>query len=593
MPISEVPLRVLPGGISLDSRTGEIQKDGLRIPLSQQLFRLLALLGERAGEVVTRDEIQKDLWSDSFVNFDDSINSAIRRLRQILDSLGGESPVIETVSGRGYRYVAPEREAGSITMFPASTQDHGKPRVAALPFDNLSCDSGEESFADGLTDAVITALAKIPALYVKPRCLVMGRRRLDAGLAGIGRKLKVNAVLQGSIVHFEGRLRVTAQLLSVATEEHLWVDTYICDSGDLFYFQIDVAERIAAQVAAKLAPASKRRHAYVPPVPFANDSNLKAHHTFSTFTNEGFWKSRRYWKQAIRQDPSYAQAFAGLAEAYNMLGMTGLLNAKDALGEAQWAAKRAVEIDDSLAEAHMALAHTYAVQWKWEAAAREFRQALRLDPDMRTGNPCHYVEFLLAAGEPNESVREIARIRAAQPLANFLGVILGWAYYGTRNYDQAIRQHQEVLKEDPTFAMSHVLLGLDYSQKKRYRAAIEHCGKVTTKPGVRLALSALGYIYATAGDKHGAQEILNEHKRLLRTGYASSYASAAIYAAMGEPDAAFEFIDRACDVHDPELLWLKWDPQLDNLRSDPRFQGVLQRIGLHPAQPYWRREAVP
>jgi TolB-like protein/tetratricopeptide (TPR) repeat protein len=587
MPIPEDALQVLPGGLSLDGRTGEIQMDGLRLSLPQQLFRLLALLGERSGEIVTREEIQKDLWSDSFVNFDDSINSAIRRLRQILGNAGGECPLIETVSGRGYRFVAAEKKASLVPELRASGMEQRKPRVAALSFDNLSGISEDGNFADSLTDAVITALAKVPAICVKPRCLVTGCRQLRGGLAALGRKLKVDAILQGSIVHSDCRLRVTAQLISVATEEHLWADTFLCDSGDFFYFQMDVAERISAQVSGKLAPAWKRRHSYIPPMPFANDSNLKAHHTFSTFTNDGFWKSRHYWKQAIRQDPAYAQAFAGLAESYNMLGMSGLLNAKDALDEAQYAAQRAVEIDESLAEAHLALAHTYAVQWKWEAAAREFRQALRSDPDMRTGNPCHYVEFLMAAGGPDESIREIERIRAAQPLAHFLGGILGWAYYATGNYDQAIRQHHEALKDDPRFAMTHVLLGLDFSQKKRYRAAIEHCGRVTSNPGIRLALNALGYIYATAGDKHRAKEILGELKRLQRTSYASFYATAAIYAGMGDLDAAFESLDRACEVHQPELIWLKWDPQLDNLRSDPRFQGVLDRIGLHSAQSYW------
>jgi TolB-like protein/tetratricopeptide (TPR) repeat protein len=593
MPIPEGTLRVLPGGIAIDGRTGEVQKNGLRFSLPGQLFRLLALLGERPGEVVTREEIQSSLWADSFVNFDDSINSAMRRLRQILESAIGESPLIETVSGRGYRLVVPGLRTNTPLALRENPTESDKPRLAALPFNNLSGNPGEEFFAESLTDAVITALAKIPALSVKPRCSVMGYKKLRAGLAATGRRLKVDAVLQGSVVQFEGRLRVTAQLLSVATEEHLWADSYGCDSGDLLDFQMEVAGRISEQVALKLAPAWKRRRSYVPPMPFAQNAHMKAHHTFSTFTNDGFWRARRYWKEAVRQDPRYAQAFAGLAESCNMLGMTGLLNSKDALGEAQIAAKRAVEIDDSLPEGHSALAHTYAVEWKWEAAAREFQRALELDPNMTTGNPCHYVEFLMAAGEPDESIKEIERIREAQPLASFLGVVVGWAYYGNRSYDLALRQHQGVLRNAPKLGVTHVMLGLDYSQKKRYRAAIEHCGKVTSTSGTRLALNALGYIYATAGEKDGAKEILNELKRLLRSGYASSYASAAIYAGMGEVNAAFDCLYRAYEVHDPELMWMKWDPQLDNLRSDPRFQSLISRMGLPGAMPNRSRDTQP
>jgi len=592
MPIPENSTQILPGGIVLDSRTGEVQRNGQKVNLPEQLFRLLTLLGARAGEIVTREEIRKDLWSDSFVNFDDSINSAIRRLRLYLEEGEGTTPRIETVPGRGYRFVVPEMNQATVTALGESAHEPGKPRLAALPFDNLSGNPGEEHLADCLTDAVITALAKLPELYVKPRCLVMGYKQLRLGLAATGRRLRVDAVLQGSVAHFEGRLRVTAQLLSVATEEHLWAESYICDSGNILDFQMDVAGRISAEVAGKLAPARKRRLSYVPPAPFAHHAHLKAHHTFRTFTNDGFWRARRYWKEAVREDPSYAQAFAGLAESYNMLGMTGLLDSRDALGEAQVAAKKAVEIDESLAEAHAALAHTFAVEWNWEAAAQEFRQALQLDPNLTTGNPCHYIEFLMAVGEGDESTKEIERIQAAQPLAHFLGVVAGWAHYANRSYDRAIRQHQDLLKDDPKFGLTHVMLGLAYTQKKRYRAAIEHCGKISSNGGTRLALNALGYIYATAGERHGAKEVLTELKRLFRTGYASSYACAAIYAGMGEVEAAFDFLSRAFEVHDPEMVWLKWDPQLDNLRSDPRFESFLNRMGLRTTLPNWRHETL-
>lgn len=591
MPNPENSPQILPGGIVLDSRTGEVRRNGLKVNLPEQLFRLLALLGARAGEIVTREEIRKGLWSDSFVNFDDSINSAIRRLRLYLEEGGGTTPQIETVPGRGYRFVVPEVNLASVAALGESAQGPGKPRLAALPFDNLSGNPGEDYLADCLTDAVITALAKVPELYVKPRCLVMGYKQLRLGLAATGRRLKVDAVLQGSVAQFEGRLRVTAQLLSVATEEHLWAESFICDSGNLLDFQMEVAGRISAQVAGKLAPARKRRLSYVPPAPFAQHAHLKAHHTFRTFTNDGFWKARRYWKQAVREDPAYAPAFAGLAESYNMLGMTGLLDSIDALGEAQVAAKRALEIDESLAEAHVALAHTYAVEWNWEAAAREFRQALQLDPNLTTGNPCHYIEFLMAVEGVGESIKEIERIQAAQPLAHFLGVVAGWAHYANRSYDQAIRQHQNLLKDDPKFGLTHVMLGLDYTQKKRYRAAIEHCGKISADRGTRLALNALGYVYATAGERHGAKEVLNELKRLFRTGYASSYACATIYAGMGEVEAAFDFLNRAFEVHDPEMVWLRWDPQLDNLRSDSRFENFLSRMGLRTTLPKWRLES--
>ena len=241
-------------------------------------------------------------------------------------------------------------------------------------------------------------------------------------------------------------------------------------------------------------------------------------------------------------------------------------------------------MDDSLAEAHAALAHTYAVEWNWSAASHEFSQALKLDPNMMRGNPCHYVEFLMAAAEQEEAICEIERLHAARPLESFLGLTVGWAHYGYRDYDSALRVHQEVLKNDPQYALAHLMLGYDYSQKKRYRTAIAHFRKTLSNGETRLALNALGYAYALAGDKDAAKEVLNELKRLLKTSFASPYALAAIYAGLGEQEAALDYLARAFERRDPELIWLKWDPHLDNLRSDPRFQRLLNQMGL-PSTP--------
>lgn len=577
-------VRILPGGIRLNERSGEVYRNGSKITLPEQLFRLLVLLGDHPGEVVTREEIRQNLWSGTYVNFDDSINSAVRRLRHLLEDPAEAPQLIETLPGHGYRLLVASSPSATQAMPEASPQAL-KPRVAALPFDNLSGNPGEEYLADSLTDAVTTALAKISALSVKPRCLVMGSKDLSHGLVAMGKRLKVDAVLQGSLVCFEGHLRVSAQLLSVAGEEHLWAESYNCNAGDILAFQMDVAERIAAQVADKLVPLWNRRSPYISPMPGAHDAHLKAHLSFRSFTNDGFWKARQYWKKAVREDPSYPQAYAGLAESYNMLGMTGLLDTTDALDEARGAASRAVKMDESVAEAHSALAHTYAAEWNWSAAGQEFSQALRLDPRLTTGNPCHYVEYLMAVEEPAEVIKEIERIHATRPLSSFLGIMVGWAHYSNRDYDRAIRTHQEVLKNDPRHPLVHLMLALDHSQKKRYRLAIEECRRVLSIGKTRLALNALGYIYAASGNKSGAREIIAQLRRLLRTSFASPYALATVYAGLGESEASFDFLEQACERHDPELLWLRWDPQLDNLRSDPRMQNLLKRMRMRPFLP--------
>jgi TolB-like protein len=584
MSISEISLQILPHAIEVDRRAGEIRKEGLKISLPEQLFRLLVLLLEHPGEVVTREEIRKKLWSDSFVNFDDSINSAIKRLRQCLEDSADKPRFIETLPGYGYRFAVPAEHITSLPIVDTAAEAVG-PRIAVLPFESLSGDPADERLVDGLTDALITALAKVSSLHVKPRSSVMVYKDARKALSATGKKLKVDAVVQGSVVHCGGSVRVTAQLLSVATEEHLWAESYDYEFHNLLAFQTDVAGAIAAQVTEKLIPGHRNSQPSAHPRrPAAYDAYLKAHYVFKNFTDEGLWKARHYWKKAVHEDPNYAKAYAGLAESYNMLGITGVLPAADALTHSREAAKKALEIDDSLSEAHASLGFTHMLEWDWAGAGREFKRAVQLDPNLTTGNPCHYIEYLLAVGRTREAIAEIERAQEIQPLSLFLGVVLGWVHYASHSYDRAVRQHQKVLEIEPNFAFAHWCLGMDYAQKRKYRLAIEECRKARLLGGTRNVLSALGYAYAMAGDKDRAQQVLKELKGLLRTTYAPPYAFATIYAALGKRDEAFDWLGRAYQIHDPGLIWMKWDPQLDHLRSDSRFQELLNSIGLQVSE---------
>jgi TolB-like protein/Tfp pilus assembly protein PilF len=560
-----------------------MRKQGLKISLPGQLFRLFVLLVEHAGEVVTREEIRNFLWSDSFVNFDDSINSAIKRLRQCLEDSAENPRLIETLPGHGYRFAVPVERITPHSTLDAGAGDTVRPRVAVLPFQNLSGDASDEYLANGLTDALVTALAKVPALRVKPLCSMMVYKGARKGFSEAGGKLKVDVVVQGAIVRSGSSVRVTAKLLSVTTEELLWAESYDHEFHDMLAFQTDVAGVIAKQLTDQLTPGWRPVLSRVRPRrPAAYEAYLKAHHVFKNLTAEGLWKARHYWKKAVHEDPDYANAYAGLAESYNMLGIAGLLRATDALAQAREAAKKALEIDGSLSEAHTALACTHMLEWDWAGAGREFRQAIQLDPSLATGNPCHYAEYLMAVGEPGKAISELERAQEIQPLSLILRVILGWVYYGSRYYDRAVRQHQKLLAFDSHFALTHVCLAMDYSQKRWYRAAIEQCRKAKFSGGTRDVLRALGYAYAKAGEKDRARQILKESRELTRDSCSTQYAFATVYAALGEKDAAFDWLGRAYEVRDAGLIWLNWDPQLENLRSDARFQSLLRGMGLHP-----------
>ena len=574
--------QTIPGDFELDAKAGELRKHGLTIRLPEQLFRLLTLLTERSGEVVTREEIRSILWSDRFVNFDDSINSAVKRLRQYLDDSALNSRLIKTLPGRGYRFAVPTEPIKPLPKVDLDTSEEREPRLAVLPFRNLSSNPAEEHLVAGLTDALVTALTKVPKLHVISCRGPLAKKGLDNALSSIGRNLKVDAVVQGTVLRSGNCVRVTIQLLHVATEEYLWAENYDCMLSDILAFHTDISGAIAEHVSEKLLPG--QRHSF-PAVeharrPAAYQAFLKGHHVFKNVTDEGMWKARHYWKQAIREDPQYAKAYAGLAESYNMLGITGLLPAMDALVQSREAAIKALEIDESLSEEHTALAFTRMLEWDWDGAGKEFRRALQIDPNFTTGNPCHYLEYLLAIGRPETAVAELERAQEIQPLSLFLSVILGWAYYGTRQYDKAVRQQQRVVAIEPHFGMAHWSLGLGYLQKRRYRAALDSFQKARLLGGPHNAVSAIGYAYAIMGDKERAQNTLKELKRVLKTSYTPPYAFAAIHAGLGEIDAAFDCLGQSYKAHDIGLLWLKWDPQFDNLRSDPRLQAILGGIGL-------------
>lgn len=578
-------LQGIPGNFELDATAGELRRNGSTIHLPEQLFRLLTLLTQRSGEVVTREEIRSILWSDRFVNFDDSINSAIKRLRQYLDDSAINPKLIKTLPGRGYRFAVPSEPIQPVHNGDVVASKTRGPRLAVLPFRNLSGNAADEHLSAGLTDALVTAVAKIPKLHVVSRRSALGSKGAEHGFSPSDKKLRVDALLQGAVLRSGNRVRVTVQLLNTVTDEFLWAESYDYMFRDILAFHSDVSGAIAEHVAEKLIPESQPRI----PVsahsrhPAAYQSYLKGHSVFKNVTDEGLWKARHYWKKAIREDPDYAKAYAGLAESYNMLGITGLLPASNALAQAREAATKALEIDESLSEAHTALAFTKMLEWDWDGAGKEFRRALQLDPNFTTGNPCHYVEYLLALGRPETAVAELERAQEIQPLSLFLSVILGWAYYGSGQYDKAIWQHRRVVSIDPHFNMAHWCLGLDYLQKRRYRAAIDSFQKARLLGGPRQAIFALGYTYAAMGDKERAHHSLKELKRTLKSSYTPPYAFAAIHAGLGEFDAAFECLDHACKAHDVGMIYLSWDPQLDVLRSDPRFETMLKTIGLKPS----------
>jgi serine/threonine protein kinase/TolB-like protein/Flp pilus assembly protein TadD len=457
--------------------------------------------------------------------------------------------------------------------------------IAVLPLANFSGDPEQEYFADGMTEAVITELGKIGALRVISRTSVMQYKGARTPLPEIARALKVDAVVEGSVLRFGDRVRITAQLIEAATDRHLWSESYERDLRDVLTLQREVARAIANQIQIKLTPQEQARLANAGSVnPEAYDTYLKGRYYQEKRTEEGLKKSIEYFEQAIAKDPNYAPAYSGFADSYSYLGNHGFFPPNEASPRAKAAAAKALEMDESLAEAHTSLAYVKMnYDWDWVGAGKEYRRAIELNPGYTKAHSL-YAWYLAAQGRFGEAIAEMKRALELDPLSLYDNTNLGWHLRMARRYDEAIEQLRMTLDMDPTFAQGRLDLGQVYEQKKMYEQAIVEFRKaITLYGGSAPSTAALGHAYAVAGKRDEAEKVLSELKALSKQKYVSSFDVAVIYTGLGEKEQAFAWLEKAYKQRDGWLAGrLKVDPRLDSLRSDLRFADLLRRVGLPP-----------
>jgi TolB-like protein/DNA-binding winged helix-turn-helix (wHTH) protein/Tfp pilus assembly protein PilF len=631
MPTSEFGVRRLRfDNFELDLRTEELRKHGVRLRLQGQPLQVLAALLKRAGDVVTREELRAQIWTtDTFVDFDHSLHNAIARLREVLGDSAERPRYIETLPRRGYRFIAPV-DAGdvpatagaadsapptalpghprlikshallltmafavlviSIVLWLARTggaPTNAAPRlnsIAVLPLENLSGDPSQEFFADGMTDQLITDLAKVGSLRVISRTSVMRYKGTRKGLPEIARELNVDAIVEGSVVRSGQRVRVTAQLIQAPTDQHLWAETYDRDLGDILKLQGEVANAIAGQVRAQLTPTQQaliRRAAAVDPA--AYDAYLKGRLYFvNEFTKpDSLKKAQHLFEEAIQKDPNFALAYAGLADTYVYLAFSGALQKESAYQSAKQALAKALELDDTIGEAHDTLGVLYwQFDWDWDAAEREFNRAIALAPSYSCAHEDRAI-FLAAAGRRSEALAEIAKIdqldysfSSATAESN--------TYYALRDYPALIEASRRALLLDPKDSGQHYFLGVGYEGTGEVQQAISEFQKaVQFSDGSLGPAVALAHAYSAAGKKAEAEKILRDLERKARHTSASPYTMATIYAGLGDNDKAFDLLEKAYSEKSLDFaLGLQSDLLLDRLRPDPRFQIMLRRIGL-------------
>jgi TolB-like protein/DNA-binding winged helix-turn-helix (wHTH) protein/Tfp pilus assembly protein PilF len=628
----EVPARfrrVRFGVFEIDLHEGELLKNGLKVRLQEQPFQVLAMLLSRPGRVVTREELSRTLWpADTFVDFDAGLNTVIKRLRDTLDDPADRPRYIETVPRKGYRFIGsvegnPSLDAASIPFdgpskreslvfrrsivvllilsavaavfaigvwyYSHSVQGHSGPHAASLavlPFENLSGNLSEEYFVDGMTDELITSLAKVSSLRVISRTSAMRYKGTREPLRQIARELNVDAIVEGSVVRSGNQLRVTAQLIDARTDRHIWADSYAQKLGNVVSLQNQIATAITGQIQAKLTPEERQRLARAGPVnPEAHEAYLKGRYFWNRRTEKDLEKAIQYFEEAIQKDPNYAPAYVGMADAHMVLGSFAL-NARrpdEVFPKAEIEARKALELDETLAEAHGALGSIRTLyDWDRQATEREYKRALELNPNYATGHQW-YGLYLSQIGVHDEAIAETRRALQLDPLSVGISSALGLRLYFARRYEQAIKQFADALELDSNHALAHLWLGQTFEQKGNHKEAIIEIQKaVTLSQGSPLFVAELGRAYGLAGQRNEALKVLDELHKLSKDHYVSAYDQVIVYLGLGEKEQAFAWLQKAVQERSPMLVNLKVDPALDPLRSDARFHTILLRVGLPP-----------
>ena len=560
------------GSFELDLRAGELRKQGVRIKLQEQPFQILAMLLANHGQVVTREELRSRLWpSDTFVDFDHSLNKSINKLREALGDSAENPRFIETLAKRGYRFM------WDLQVNPGPIRS-----LLVLPLENLSRDPEQEYFADGLTEELITKLARISALRVLSRTTAMHYKGVRKPLPEIARELQVDGVVEGTVLRSGEQVRISAQLIHAPTDTHLWADSYERNLRNVLSLQSEVAQAIAREVQVKLTPQEQAHITDVRPVdPEAYEAYLKGRYHWNRRRGEEIPKAIRCFQQAIAKDPTYAAAYAGLADSLSTLGTWSLVPPNEGCAKAKGLALRALDIDPSLGEAHVSLAWITAwYDYDFVAAEREFERAIELNPRYPTAH--YWFGFFLALmGRYEEGYTELKRAIRLDPLSGVIHWGFGMVYWCSRRYDQAIDQSEKTLALDASFAPAHALLGWVYPHKSLPELAITSLRKaVELSQSASQWVGSLGEAYALAGYRDEARKILEQLQEVSLKQYITPYIIGRIYNAVGEQDEAFRLLETAYQERATWMIFLKTDPGFDNLRPDPRFQDLLRRMNF-------------
>lgn len=565
------------GSFEFEPRSGVLRKGGKRVPLQPQPARVLALLVTHPGDVVTRDELRRQIWDDrTFVDFEHSLNYSVRQIRSALRDSAEKPRFIETLSRRGYRFIATIEAARPLSGKTVRS-------LAVLPLENLSHDPEQDYFADGLTDELITALAKLGSLRVISRSSVQRYKRVQRPLPEIARKLNVDVIVEGTVIRHGNRVRITVQLIDPSPEAHLWAESYERDLGDVLKLQAEVATAIAGQIHVKLTEEEQSRFEGAARIdPAAFEFYLRGRYFWNKRTEEDLVKAARYFEQAIEKHAGYALAHSGLADTYFYRGYVfGKMAPLDAMPKAKAAALQSLMLGPGHAEPYVSLGLVSAYfDWNWREAEKAYQSALRLNPNYATAHHM-YAGLLSITGRRLEAIVEARRAQEIDPLSvpinNFLGQTLAFAGQS----DAAIEQFRKTVEIDAGVELPHWNLAVLLEEAGNDAEAVEEYLKAKQCSGASgQMLTELREAYEGGGLCGFRQRQLAADLSRWNGWHFDTYQIATHFAQLGDTENALEWLERAYANRSGGIVWMKSFPYFKNLYSDPRFQAIAQRVGL-------------
>jgi TolB-like protein/DNA-binding winged helix-turn-helix (wHTH) protein/tetratricopeptide (TPR) repeat protein len=628
------------GSFEFDAKAGELRKHGLRVKLQGQPVEMLAILLEHAGQVVTREALQKRLWpANTYVDFEQSLNAAMKRLRAALRDSADAPLFIETLPRRGYRFIAPvtrptedvpqpgssyhepaplERDipkpvpqqptnrrqfvvvavtavvAVLVLLFIISANPSGVSEtlrarllsgkirsLAVLPLVNLSSDSEQDYFVDGMTDALRERLEGISSLRVISRTSSMHYRGSSKPLREIARELNVDAVVDGSVLNSGERVRINVELIQAGMDRHMWSNSYEGDLRDVFILQASVAGKIADEIRVTLTPPDRGRLARARTIdPDAYQAYSKGRFWWNKRTEEDLKKAIGFFQQAVDKDPNYALAYDGLADCWIPLGWYGFVAPSEAFPRAKQAIINALSLDDSLAEAHTSLAFvTFYYDRDWAGAEREFRRAVELNPNYANGHHW-YAEFLSLVARHAQAIAESQRARELDPLSSIIDAWVSSRYYFARRYEDAVKEGRNAVDMDPNFAPAHLVLGHAYEQKGLLKEAVAEFEIASGLAGGSMYSASLAHALAGAGRRSEALNLLEVLRTRAKRRFVSSYDLAICEIGMGNKEQTLDLLNAAIQEHSPRVAFIGVEPRFDELRADRRFAALLRLLGF-------------